>query len=157
VILALILGVAFGLTKIVRARPDAAWLIRRLLAASLIVNEIVWYAYRYSTEGFRFPEGLPLQLCDALVWLTAAALLTQKQWVFEAAYFLGLAGAGMALITPVMDFLSRTRIAPDPISRSRSACAGTRCSPSTTPLAAPSASSLALAPPCTRRRPKVPE
>ncbi|MBI4905619.1 MAG: hypothetical protein HY820_40455, partial [Acidobacteria bacterium] len=28
VILALILGVAFGLTKIVRARPDAAWLIR---------------------------------------------------------------------------------------------------------------------------------
>ncbi|MFN7932379.1 MAG: TIGR02206 family membrane protein [Bryobacteraceae bacterium] len=70
------------------------------LAAMLTVNEIIWYSYRYSTEGFRFPEGLPLQLCDAMVWLAVAALLTPVQWVFETAFLIGIAGAGMALLTP---------------------------------------------------------
>jgi hypothetical integral membrane protein (TIGR02206 family) len=70
------------------------------LAALLTVNEVIWYSYRYSTEGFRFPEGLPLQLCDAMVWLAVAALLTSAQWIFETAFLVGIAGAGMALLTP---------------------------------------------------------
>lgn len=99
-ILAAILGIAYGLAKVAGRYPGWSTRVRQALAGLLIVNELIWYTYRYSNEGFRFPAGLPLQLCDALVWLTAAALLTEKQWVFEAAYFLGLAGAGMALITP---------------------------------------------------------
>lgn len=84
------------------ARADRLW-ARRIslsLAVILSVNEIIWYSYRYSTEGVRFPEGLPLQLCDAMVWITVAALLTSAQWVFESAFLIGIAGAGMALVTP---------------------------------------------------------
>lgn len=84
------------------ARADRLW-ARRIslsLAVILSVNEIIWYSYRYSTEGVRFPEGLPLQLCDAMVWISVAALLSSAQWVFESAFLIGIAGAGMALVTP---------------------------------------------------------
>jgi len=44
--------------------------------------------------------NLPLQLCDAAVWLAALACLTAFPAVVEFAWFAGLAGAGMALLTP---------------------------------------------------------
>lgn len=99
-ILALVLGLGYVLGRLGRQSPRAASFIRTALGLFLIVNELIWYGYRYSTEGIRWPEGLPLQLCDAMVWLTAGALLTLHPWVFETAFLVGLAGAGMALLTP---------------------------------------------------------
>lgn len=75
-------------------------LIRRLLACAVALNELIWYAFRYSTEGFRFPEGLPLGLCDVVVWLTVAAAWTAKTTLFELCWFWGVAGAAMAVLTP---------------------------------------------------------
>lgn len=100
VILAAIPLIAMVLAASARAHLMHARRISLSLAAFLTVNEIIWYSYRYSTEGVRFPEGLPLQLCDAMVWMAVAALLSGKQWVFETAFLVGIAGAGMALITP---------------------------------------------------------
>lgn len=74
--------------------------VRKTLAGLLGLNELIWYAFRYSTEGFRFPEGLPLQLCDVVVWVTVAAAWTGGRRVFELAWFWGVAGAGMAILTP---------------------------------------------------------
>ena len=38
--------------------------LRLSLAGLLAGNELLWYAWRLDNEGFRFPEGLPLQWCD---------------------------------------------------------------------------------------------
>jgi len=99
-ILASIPAVAGALSWWLRRYPRAAPSVRGTLGAMLAANELVWYGWRYSTEGWRFPEGLPLQLCDVLVWAAAAACLTRWQWSFEFAYFAGIPGAGMAALTP---------------------------------------------------------
>jgi hypothetical integral membrane protein (TIGR02206 family) len=74
--------------------------VRLTFGFALAANELIWWIFRYSHEGFHFPRNLPLQLCDVTVWMTVAACLTLKPWVVEFDYFAGLAGAGMALITP---------------------------------------------------------
>lgn len=74
--------------------------IRYSVALFLSANELVWYAYRLHYEGFRFPHALPLNLCDLTLWLTVVAILSLNQWAFEMAYFAGVGGNGMALLTP---------------------------------------------------------
>jgi hypothetical integral membrane protein (TIGR02206 family) len=71
-----------------------------VLGVFLLANEAIWYGYRYTTEGFRFPDNLPLQLCDVMVIVVGLAALTANRWLFEMAYFAGVGGASMALITP---------------------------------------------------------
>jgi hypothetical integral membrane protein (TIGR02206 family) len=74
--------------------------LRLSLAGLLAGNELLWYAWRLDNEGFRFPEGLPLQWCDITLWLTVAAAITLRARVCELAYYGGLGGSVMALLTP---------------------------------------------------------
>jgi hypothetical integral membrane protein (TIGR02206 family) len=79
------------------------WLPRRAtrlaIGWTVAANELVWWVYRYSREGVH-TVNLPLQLCDLTVWLAVVACLTVAPMVVEFAYFAGLAGAGVALLTP---------------------------------------------------------
>jgi len=99
-IIASIPALAGALVLLVRRRRPAARAVRLVLGWCLLTNELIWYAYRLDTEGFRFPEALPLQLCDLALWMTALAALTLKQWCFEIGYFAGLGGSTMAVLTP---------------------------------------------------------
>jgi hypothetical integral membrane protein (TIGR02206 family) len=95
-------ALAGALAWATRGRPRAVSLTARVVGSLLALNELVWYAFRYSHEGIRFPEGLPLQLCDVGVWLVVAAALVcpRRPFVFELAWYWGIAGAGMAILTP---------------------------------------------------------
>jgi hypothetical integral membrane protein (TIGR02206 family) len=74
--------------------------VRLLLGCVLAGNELIWWAFRYSHEGLKVSQNLPLQLCDLTVWMTILACLTLFPLAAEFAYFVGLAGAGMSLLTP---------------------------------------------------------
>jgi hypothetical integral membrane protein (TIGR02206 family) len=101
-IAAAIPALAGALAWATRGRSRAARLTARLAGSLLALNELVWWAFRYSHEGFRFPAGLPLQLCDVGVWLAVVAALAcpRLPFVFELAWYWGIAGAGMAVLTP---------------------------------------------------------
>lgn len=99
-IVAAVMGLAVALPLGLRRAPRWGRAVRFFLAGFLATNELVWYGYRLSQEGFRFPEALPLQLCDLALWLTVFAAFTLKPQIYELAYFGGLGGSSMALLTP---------------------------------------------------------
>jgi hypothetical integral membrane protein (TIGR02206 family) len=72
---------------------------RLAVGIALTVNELIWFAFRYSHEGIHL-KNLPLQLCDVTLWVSIAACFTIAPLAIEFAYFAGIAGAGMALLTP---------------------------------------------------------
>ncbi len=99
-IIAAIPMAAGGLAWWTQGRPTSTRKVRLTLGLFLLVNELIWYGYKLRTEGFRFPEGMPFQLCDLALWLTVISALTLKQRPFEVAYFSGLGGSSMAVLTP---------------------------------------------------------
>lgn len=72
------------------------------LAALLLVNQCVYWAYRYATAGGEVfvREHLPLHVCGLTILLSAATLLFRWRWSFDLVYFWGLAGATNAMVTP---------------------------------------------------------
>ncbi len=99
-LLAAIAALCVALAWVCRRAPGAVRPLRYGLGLALAANELGWWVFRYSHEGFRFPRNLPLQLCDVTVWATVVACLTLAPRIVEFDYFAGIAGAGMALITP---------------------------------------------------------
>lgn len=99
-ILLSVVALSAGLILIVRHRTRWARATRISLAGFIAVNELVWYAYLLHEEGFHFPDTLPLDLCDLTLWLTVITALTLRPRVYEVAYFCGIGGSSMALITP---------------------------------------------------------
>jgi hypothetical integral membrane protein (TIGR02206 family) len=82
-----------------RKAPAVRHAVRLTLGWGLVINELIWWRFRYAHEGIHL-WNLPLQLCDVTLWASAVACLTTVPAIVELAYFAGLAGAGMALLTP---------------------------------------------------------
>lgn len=88
-------GAALG--RAARRHPRA---VSTGAGAFLLLNELTWYVYRLRVEGWRFPEGMPLELCDLALWMTVAAALSGKVWALEVAYYAALGGGSQAVLTP---------------------------------------------------------
>jgi hypothetical integral membrane protein (TIGR02206 family) len=70
------------------------------LATFLLADSAVWYSYLALRGILKFPDTLPLELCDVSLYLTVIALITLRPLVFELAYYGAVAGTSMALLTP---------------------------------------------------------
>lgn len=92
--------IAGMLVWLARHNDKTARQIQLGLGILIALNELVWYGYVLQRDWVSFPYGLPLNLCDVALWLTVVAIWTRKPVVFELAYFWGLAGSSMALLTP---------------------------------------------------------
>jgi hypothetical integral membrane protein (TIGR02206 family) len=98
-LLALTALIAVVLSRTCRRQPAWRRAVRLTIGWGLVVNELIWWSFRYSHEGLHL-WNLPFQLCDVTLWMSALGCLTLAAPVVEFAYFAGLAGAGMALVTP---------------------------------------------------------
>jgi len=98
-LLAAIAAIGVLLCRLCRRHPERSRAVRLVLGWGIAINEIVWWTFRYWHEGVRL-TNLPLQLCDMTLWAAVVACLTPKPVLAEFAYFAGMAGAGMALLTP---------------------------------------------------------
>lgn len=101
--LSLLAGIA-ALSVIAPLLVRSGWLAARptrlVLGVGLGVNELIWWTFRYSREGWTFPQSMPLQLSDVIVWTTVIACLKLWRPAVEFSWFAGIAGAAMAMLTP---------------------------------------------------------
>lgn len=75
-------------------------LTRFVLAILLFASTASYYAYFAATGAQMFPNHVPLELCDASLWLIIASLLTLKPAIFDIAYYWAIGGATQSLLTP---------------------------------------------------------
>lgn len=75
---------------------------KRNFAIIIIVIMIINQAMDFYREGILddWKLGLPLHLCDFSTFAAAAYLITKKRPFFVFAFFFGIAGAGMSILTP---------------------------------------------------------
>jgi hypothetical integral membrane protein (TIGR02206 family) len=99
-ILGMVPALAAILAGVHRRTAAGGTAIRIALAAILGINSLDLYASIALRGEPLLPAHLPLELCDASVWLMVAVLLTRRPALFDIAWYWGVAGAGMALFTP---------------------------------------------------------
>ncbi|MCY4398762.1 MAG: TIGR02206 family membrane protein [Gemmatimonadetes bacterium] len=100
--------IAVGVPAVLAAfvkRADSERVTRAVsvtLALVILVNQIVYWCYRFATEGavLFVREHLPLHLCGITILLSVATLLFRHRRTYELTYFWGLAGATNAIVTP---------------------------------------------------------
>ncbi len=72
----------------------------RVLIAVAVMMAMAALMALDAAHGVSWRSYVPLQLCDAAVFLAAAALVSESQLAFELTYFWGGAGTLPALFTP---------------------------------------------------------
>jgi hypothetical integral membrane protein (TIGR02206 family) len=79
-----------------------AWTVGacRVLALIILVNECSWWVWLGFQRTWSASYALPLQLCDVVALVAAAALWFRRPLLVELTYFWGLAGTANGLISP---------------------------------------------------------
>jgi hypothetical integral membrane protein (TIGR02206 family) len=93
-----IAGTSIALSSLCRRGLLRDQYVRAVLVCLLVAGEL----QHYFKDGLGFPHHLPLNLCNITTWVAVFACLGLYPVAVEFTYFAGLAGAGMALITPDM-------------------------------------------------------
>jgi hypothetical integral membrane protein (TIGR02206 family) len=100
-ILALTVALPAALAWLVRGRPRATRHVAWGLAAMLALEKVIVLPLAIQAGRIpRWPEGLPMHLCDWASFAVIVALLGRGALAYELAYFWGLGGTLQALLTP---------------------------------------------------------
>ena len=85
-----------------RKGPGSSWVRRArwALAGVQLLNLLVWHLQAIWTGTWLADEALPLHLCDAAVFVTAATLIRPTPRRFELAYLWCVGGTLQGVITP---------------------------------------------------------
>jgi hypothetical integral membrane protein (TIGR02206 family) len=70
------------------------------LAFASIIVELSWHVWSIIIGKWNVQEYLPLHLCSVFVILNSIMLFTRSYTIYEYSYFLGIAGALQAFLTP---------------------------------------------------------
>jgi hypothetical integral membrane protein (TIGR02206 family) len=89
-----------ALVIIARLRPGWTVFACRALAVLIVVNECGWWVWLGLQHTWSASYALPLQLCDVVAFVSAAALWSRHPLLVELTYFWGLAGTANGLISP---------------------------------------------------------
>ena len=74
--------------------------VRLTMAIVLWVNELSWHIWCVVFGVWSIQENLPLHACSILIWLAGFMLINKNYRIYEFVYFMGIAGALQALLTP---------------------------------------------------------
>lgn len=102
-LLALGLIVLFNIVMVIwgrKASEKSRKTFRWTLASILLIDEALWHLWNITTGQWSLQTTLPFHLCSVFVFLSAYMLVKKSYGVYEFAYFLGIAGATQALLTP---------------------------------------------------------
>ena len=73
---------------------------RLVIAGIMILNEIGWHYWNIAGGVWNLEEHLPLHATSLSIWGSIFVILTRNYRVYEIIYFIGIAGAVQALVTP---------------------------------------------------------
>src|SRR5262249_46466970 len=83
-----------------RRKPHHDKKISWILAIIIIFNRLWTLYYAWSHHLLAWENGLPLQLCDVVAFMTVWCLLVNSPKVAECVYFWVLSGTTQAILTP---------------------------------------------------------
>ena len=75
-------------------------IVRYTLAFLMISHELVDPYFKVSVRDYAWIDALPLHMCAFSTWCISISLLGGHRIFFLFAYFWGIVGAGMSLLTP---------------------------------------------------------
>jgi hypothetical integral membrane protein (TIGR02206 family) len=67
------------------------------------VNELIWAGYAFWRGWISFPDYLPLHLSNVIVVIAVLAAFTLRPLLVEFAYYAGVGGGAVAVLTPDLD------------------------------------------------------
>jgi hypothetical integral membrane protein (TIGR02206 family) len=80
--------------------PENEIKLRYIIAATIVLREIIWHYHLLSINQWQVDTSLPLHLCGISRLVGAYLLLRPHQLIFEYLILLGMAGALQSFVTP---------------------------------------------------------
>jgi hypothetical integral membrane protein (TIGR02206 family) len=100
---ATIILIIIGVYLYSRLKPDVKRVVIRICAFSLLATEILRTIWAVSIHHYSLNSMLPLHLCGIMIFVEFFAVVSDNRALMEFAYYCGLPGAFIGLLTPELN------------------------------------------------------